>query len=121
MKTNTSEAVPNSPNSLKGFFQTFSIYSLVKESYKKSSNCSDCSGKVTRIEKKLCSKCRYFSVGPGVEGGEISWCGPWRQENGDERFFNIAGLNVCPLKVKYETKTEKIIEQNCQEYETISI
>jgi hypothetical protein len=53
---------------------------------------------VTRIDKKQCQGCPYYDTGQTPDGrGIIQWCGPWRHSNGDEHWFNIAELKVCPL------------------------
>jgi hypothetical protein len=45
-----------------------------------------------------CKNCPYHDIGPDSFGtGVIHWCGPWK-ESGGERWFNIAGLAVCPEK-----------------------
>ena len=49
---------------------------------------------VTRIEQN-CQGCQYFDIGSTPEG-MIHWCGPWEEPDG-ERWFNVAGLQGCPL------------------------
>jgi len=55
---------------------------------------------VARFGQK-CRECQYFDIGPTPDGkGTLYWCGPWRYANGDQHWFNLEELKVCPLNVK---------------------
>ena len=57
--------------------------------------------KVARFGQKNCKGCPYYDTGPTPDGkGIILWCGPWRYANGDQHWFNLEELKVCPLNVK---------------------
>jgi len=44
-----------------------------------------------------CQGCQHYDTGPDPFGKEIiHWCGPWEEPDG-ERWFNVAGLQGCPL------------------------
>jgi len=45
-----------------------------------------------------CQGCPYHDTGPTPDGkGILHWCGPFKEANGDTRWWNIAELMACPL------------------------
>ena len=45
-----------------------------------------------------CQDCPHHDTGPDSFGkGVIHWCGPFKESNGDTRWWNIAELTACPL------------------------
>lgn len=55
-----------------------------------------------------CQGCPHYDTGPTPDGkGTIHWCGPWKEANGDTRWWNIAELQSCP-KGKWGSVTKTV-------------
>ena len=54
---------------------------------------------VTRFDlNEHCQGCLYHDTGPDPFGKDIiHWCGPFKEPDGDTRWWNIAELTACPL------------------------